>query len=202
LCGCLKSRGFCLEATYLKEPERLSRMIALCWAFRTGEWLAQQKSIPIEKHGRNCSIEIYTLESAAFSSSLVCRTLWRDRSGSLCANASLCEPCDDSASVFAACCRCATNWSICDRAGNYDRGGLVFRKSDRVGHACIQCSACRRVSWGARQSLFASGVGWGIVSSLAVLGLDEFVLAPALAHRLGQASSPIAATIQPLAWQG
>ncbi len=26
--------------------------IALCWAFRTGEWLAQQRSIPIKKHGR------------------------------------------------------------------------------------------------------------------------------------------------------
>lgn len=57
LFGCLKSRGFCLEATHLKDPERLSRMIglltlALCWAFRTGEWLAQQCPIVIKKHGR------------------------------------------------------------------------------------------------------------------------------------------------------
>lgn len=57
LFGCLKRRGFCLESTHLKDPERLSRMvglltIALCWAFRTGEWLAQQQSIPIKKHGR------------------------------------------------------------------------------------------------------------------------------------------------------
>ncbi|MGA7955274.1 MAG: IS4 family transposase [Gloeobacterales cyanobacterium] len=57
LFGCLKSRGFCLEATHLKDRERLSRMIALltialCWAFRTGEWLAQQKPIKIKKHGR------------------------------------------------------------------------------------------------------------------------------------------------------
>jgi hypothetical protein len=57
LFGCLKTRGFCLESTHLKDPERLSRMIALltialCWAFRTGEWLAEQKTIPIKKHGR------------------------------------------------------------------------------------------------------------------------------------------------------
>ncbi len=57
LFSCLKSRGFCLESTHLKDPERLSRMIALltialCWAFRTGEWLAQQHPIPIKKHGR------------------------------------------------------------------------------------------------------------------------------------------------------
>lgn len=57
LFGCLKSRGFCLESTHLKDPQRLSRMIglltiALCWAFRTGEWLAQQRSIVIKKHGR------------------------------------------------------------------------------------------------------------------------------------------------------
>lgn len=57
LFGCLKTRGFCLESTHLKDPERLSRMvalltIALCWAFRTGEWLAEQKTIPVKKHGR------------------------------------------------------------------------------------------------------------------------------------------------------
>jgi Transposase DDE domain len=57
LFGCLKTRGFCLEATHLKEPERLSRMlalltIALCWAFKTGEWLAEQKPIKIKNHGR------------------------------------------------------------------------------------------------------------------------------------------------------
>jgi len=57
LFGCLKTRGFCLESTHLKDPERLSRMIALltialCWAFLTGEWLAQQQAIPIKKHGR------------------------------------------------------------------------------------------------------------------------------------------------------
>jgi len=57
LFGCLKSRGFCLESTHLVDPERLSRMMALltiglCWAFRTGEWLAQQKPIVIKKHGR------------------------------------------------------------------------------------------------------------------------------------------------------
>jgi hypothetical protein len=57
LFGCLKTRGFCLESTHLKDPERLSRMIALltialCWAFLTGEWLASQQAILIKKHGR------------------------------------------------------------------------------------------------------------------------------------------------------
>ncbi|MBD1849463.1 CPBP family glutamic-type intramembrane protease [Leptolyngbya sp. FACHB-711] len=45
-------------------------------------------------------------------------------------------------------------------------------------------------------------IGWGIVASLAVLGLDAFVFAPALAQQLGQASSPVAAAIQPPVWQG
>jgi len=57
LFGCLKSRGFCLEATHLFDSERLSRMvgllsIGLCWAFKTGEWLAQEKPIEIKRHGR------------------------------------------------------------------------------------------------------------------------------------------------------
>ena len=57
LFGCLKTRGFCLESTHLKDPERLSRLIALltialCWAFRVGEWLAQQNPIVLKKHGR------------------------------------------------------------------------------------------------------------------------------------------------------
>jgi hypothetical protein len=57
LFGCLKTRRFCLESTHLQDAERLSRMIALltialCWAFRTGEWLEQQRSIPIKSHGR------------------------------------------------------------------------------------------------------------------------------------------------------
>jgi hypothetical protein len=68
LFGCLKTRGFCLESTHLQDPERLSRMIALltialCWAFRTGQWLAQQQSIPIKKHGRKAkSIFRYGLD--------------------------------------------------------------------------------------------------------------------------------------------
>jgi hypothetical protein len=68
LFGCLKTRGFCLESTHLVEPERLSRMIALlsiglCWALRTGEWLAEQKPIEIKKHGRKArSIFHYGLD--------------------------------------------------------------------------------------------------------------------------------------------
>jgi hypothetical protein len=57
LFGCLKTRDFCLESTHLSDPERLQRMvalltIALCWAFRTGEWLTQSQPITIKNHGR------------------------------------------------------------------------------------------------------------------------------------------------------
>jgi hypothetical protein len=57
LFGIFKSRGFNLEDTHLKDMERLSKLIALltlamCWALRTGEWLAQSKPIPIKNHGR------------------------------------------------------------------------------------------------------------------------------------------------------
>jgi hypothetical protein len=57
LFGCLKTRGFCLESTHLKDPDRLSRMIALltialCWAFKTGEWVVEHEGIEIKNHGR------------------------------------------------------------------------------------------------------------------------------------------------------
>jgi hypothetical protein len=57
LFGCLKTRGFCLESTHLTDLERLSKLIALlslalAWAIHTGEWLTQQKPIPIKNHGR------------------------------------------------------------------------------------------------------------------------------------------------------
>ena len=43
LFGIFKSRGFNLEDTHLQDSERLSRLfalltIALCWAYRTGQW--------------------------------------------------------------------------------------------------------------------------------------------------------------------
>lgn len=57
LFGIFKTRGFCLESTHLKDPERLSKLlalltIALCWALRTGEWLIKQTPIVLKKHGR------------------------------------------------------------------------------------------------------------------------------------------------------
>jgi len=57
LFGCLKTRGFCLEATHVTEPERLKKSLALvalafCWAHVTGEWLSAQKPLPVKKHGR------------------------------------------------------------------------------------------------------------------------------------------------------
>jgi hypothetical protein len=57
LFGCLKSRGFRLEATHVVHPERLKKLIALlafafCWAHVIGEWLARQQPLKIKKHGR------------------------------------------------------------------------------------------------------------------------------------------------------
>lgn len=57
LFGIFKSRGFNLEDTHLIDSERLSRLfalltIALCWAYRTGQWLSQHHPIKIKKHGR------------------------------------------------------------------------------------------------------------------------------------------------------
>jgi hypothetical protein len=57
LFGIFKTRGFNLEDTHIIDSERLSRLfalltIALCWAYRTGQWLTEQKPIKIKKHGR------------------------------------------------------------------------------------------------------------------------------------------------------
>jgi hypothetical protein len=57
LFGCLKSRGFDLEQTRLRDPQRLSKLLALlamafCWCYRIGEWQATQKPIRRLKHGR------------------------------------------------------------------------------------------------------------------------------------------------------
>ncbi len=57
LFGCLKSRGFCLEATHVTAQERLSKLLAVlslafCWAFAAGVWLSAQKPLKVKKHGR------------------------------------------------------------------------------------------------------------------------------------------------------
>jgi hypothetical protein len=57
LFGCLKRRGFCLESTHFIDAVRLSKLLAvltlaLCWAHRTGAWLAQLKPLKFKKHGR------------------------------------------------------------------------------------------------------------------------------------------------------
>ena len=56
LFGALKSRGFNLEDTHLKDPERLSRLLALLalaftWAFVVGLWQASVKELKLKKHG-------------------------------------------------------------------------------------------------------------------------------------------------------
>lgn len=57
LFGCLKSRGFDLEATHVTAPERLERLVAVlalafCWAYMCGAWLFAQKPWKVGKHGR------------------------------------------------------------------------------------------------------------------------------------------------------
>lgn len=53
----LKSQGFDFEQTHLSDPQRISKLVALLaiaflWAHLTGEWLNEQKPIPIKSHGR------------------------------------------------------------------------------------------------------------------------------------------------------
>jgi hypothetical protein len=57
LFGSLKKRGFDLEATHLRDGERLSRLLgvltlAFCWAYLCGAWLFEQKPWKLKKHGR------------------------------------------------------------------------------------------------------------------------------------------------------
>lgn len=57
LFGLLKTRGFCLESTHLRDSERLSKMFALlglavAWALSSGLWLHQHQPIALKRHGR------------------------------------------------------------------------------------------------------------------------------------------------------
>jgi Transposase DDE domain len=57
LFGSLKTRGFCLEAIRVSEPERLKKMMALlalsfCWAIKAGEWVAEQRPLKYKRDGR------------------------------------------------------------------------------------------------------------------------------------------------------
>lgn len=62
LFGCLKRRGFDLEATHVTAPERLCRLVAVlalafCWAYLSGAWLYEQQPWKVKKHGRlTCSL--------------------------------------------------------------------------------------------------------------------------------------------------
>lgn len=56
LFGALKSRGFNLEDTHMKDRERLSRLLALLalaftWAFVVGLWQASVEELKLKKHG-------------------------------------------------------------------------------------------------------------------------------------------------------
>jgi len=57
LFGCLKSRGFDMEGTRLRDPERLSKLLALlaiafAWCYRVGLWRVRLKPIRRLKHSR------------------------------------------------------------------------------------------------------------------------------------------------------
>lgn len=57
LFGMFKSRGFCLEETSMREPERLKKLfawltLALCWAVKMGQWLSEAQPLTIKAHGR------------------------------------------------------------------------------------------------------------------------------------------------------
>ena len=57
LFGIFKSRGFRLESTHLRDPERLHKLfavltLALCWSFKTCLLLHQFHPILLKKHGR------------------------------------------------------------------------------------------------------------------------------------------------------
>lgn len=57
LFGCLKSRGFDLEETHLRESERLEKLLgllalAICWSWLAGDKVCQTKPIAVKKHGR------------------------------------------------------------------------------------------------------------------------------------------------------
>lgn len=55
--GAFKRRGFDLESTHLRSPERLERLVgvlavALLWAVKVGLWCHQQAPIRLKRHGR------------------------------------------------------------------------------------------------------------------------------------------------------
>lgn len=57
LFAAFKTRGFCLEQTHLRDPERLSKLVALlaltfCWCHKIGEWLHEREPLKLKKHGR------------------------------------------------------------------------------------------------------------------------------------------------------
>ena len=57
LFGCLKTRGFDLEATHLVDLERISKLffvvtLAFGFCFKLGIWAHKNKKIPIKSHGR------------------------------------------------------------------------------------------------------------------------------------------------------
>lgn len=57
LFGIYKSRGFCLEETSLRDPERVKKLLALltlalCWAVLIGQWLNELKPLTLKNHGR------------------------------------------------------------------------------------------------------------------------------------------------------
>lgn len=57
LFGCLKTRGFDLEATHMTKPERLEKLFALLtiatvWALKLGAWIDEHEPAKLKSHAR------------------------------------------------------------------------------------------------------------------------------------------------------
>lgn len=60
LYAAMKKRGFNLEETHISDTERVARLVgvltlALCWCYKLGVWLDEQKPITRKKHQRRAS---------------------------------------------------------------------------------------------------------------------------------------------------
>ncbi len=56
LFGCMKTRGFNLEATHLRDPDRVVKLVGLLslafsWAHKAGRWIAERDPPKYKKHG-------------------------------------------------------------------------------------------------------------------------------------------------------
>lgn len=86
LFGCLKTRGFNLEATHVTDLERLKKLflvltITFAWCLKVGIWITERKPIVIKKHGRQSKsifrIGLDQLRRPMLSNQAALGLLWR-----------------------------------------------------------------------------------------------------------------------------